>query len=121
MLAELFNEIEKDGRRPSQLMITRAAFYSKDENEPHNPMAYGLLLMMPAVYRLWAECRLKRLQPWIAQWAHPSMYAGVEGKEVRMRLMRWRWRRNSPGSRRSITVEERPVYTSASFTLLGRW
>ena len=36
--------------------------------------------MLPSVYRLWARTRIAHLQPCIAKWAMPEMYAGIEGQ-----------------------------------------
>ena len=36
--------------------------------------------MLPAIYRMWSKTRLGHLAPWIAEWALPEMYAGVEGR-----------------------------------------
>ena len=55
--------------------------------------------MLPSPYRLYAEIRLKHLQPWIVEWVTPEIYAGVEGQgaadaayetSVRMELRRLR-------------------------------
>ena len=58
----------------------RAAFMAKDEEDNLNTLAYRVLLMLPSIYRLWGITRLAHLQPWIAEWAMPEMYSGVEGQ-----------------------------------------
>ena len=51
---------------------------AKDENDLLNPLAYRVLLMLPAVYRMCSRTRLAHLQPWIEEWSTPEMYAGIE-------------------------------------------
>ena len=79
-LADLLNDIEKGAPWPEQLTAARAAFLSKDPNDELNPLAYRLLLMLAALYRMWSKTRLRHLGPWIAEWTLPEMYAGVEGR-----------------------------------------
>ena len=79
-LADLFNIIEKGGRWPQQMEKARAAFMAKDEDDPLNPLAYPVLLMLPSAYFLWTRTRLRHMQPWVAQWATDEMFAGVEGQ-----------------------------------------
>ena len=76
-LAELLNIIEEGVKWPTQMETARAAFMAKDLDNALNPLAYRVLLMLPAVYRLWARTRPKHLQPWIDDWAMPEMYAGI--------------------------------------------
>ena len=45
-----------------------------------DPLAYRVLLMLASVYRLWEKIRLAQLQPWIALWALPKIYAGIRGQ-----------------------------------------
>ena len=78
--AELLNMIEEGAEWPEQLKVAGAAFLSEDPKERLDPLEYRVLLMLPAVYRLWSKTRLRHLQPWVAAWAEPDMYAGVEGK-----------------------------------------
>ena len=52
---------------------------AKDERDLLDPLAYRVLIMLSAVYSLWARTRLSHLQPWVAQWTTPEMFAGVEG------------------------------------------
>ena len=79
-LAEMFNCIEDGANWPTQMNESRAAFMSKDEDDEWNPLAYRVLLMLPAIYRLWGRTRLAHLQPWVAEWTTPEMFAGVEGQ-----------------------------------------
>ena len=64
----------------SQMFKTRAAFMAKDKDGKRNPLAYGVLLMVPATYSLLVETRLRHLRPWIDGWAMPEMSARVEGR-----------------------------------------
>ena len=53
---------------------------SKDAFKDKDPLAYRVLLMMPAVCRLWGRLRLQHLAPLIKAWELPEMYAGTGGK-----------------------------------------
>ena len=64
-LAEMLNLIEEGAEWPKQMKTARAAFLPKDDECLLNPEAYRVLLMLPAVYRLWARTRLKHLEPWV--------------------------------------------------------
>ena len=44
-----------------------------------NPMAYRILKITSALYRLWATLRMQHLEKWISTWADPAMFAGVSG------------------------------------------
>ena len=79
-LAELLNMVEEGADWPEQLKVARATFLPKNPEERFDPLEYRVLLMLPAVYRLWSKTRRGHLQPWVAAWAEPEMYAGVEGK-----------------------------------------
>ena len=76
----MLNCIEKGAKWPTQLNGPRVAFMSKDEDDELDPLAYRVLLMLPAVYRMWARTRLAHMQPWIADWTTPEMFAGVQGQ-----------------------------------------
>ena len=78
-LAELLNLIENEGRWPTEMLTARAAFLAKDEGDAMEPLAYRVLLMLPATYRLWAKVRLQHLQPWMQGWVCEEMFAGVPG------------------------------------------
>ena len=79
-LAEMLNMVEEGAEWPEQLGKARAAFLSKSPEDVLNPLEYRVLLMLPATYRMWSKTRLRHLQPWVAAWAEPEMFAGVEGK-----------------------------------------
>ena len=53
---------------------------AKEEGIALGPLSYRVLTMLPASYRLYAKIRLKHLQPWIAEWVTPEIYAGGEGQ-----------------------------------------
>ena len=42
-------------------------------------LSYRILLITPALYRIWARMRLKQLDPWIDTWATNTMFAGRKG------------------------------------------
>ena len=76
-LAKLLNMVE-DGRPwPDGLQHSKAAYLSKDQNRTDDPLAYRVLMILPASYRRWGTLRLKHLQPWTEKWGLPEMYAGV--------------------------------------------
>ena len=79
-LAEMLNMVEEGAEWPEQLRVARAAFLSKNPEERLDPLEHRVLLMLPSTYRLWSKTRLRHLQPWVAAWAEPEMFAGVEGK-----------------------------------------
>ena len=62
------------------MLHTRAVFMGKDPEKDKDPPAYRILLMMPAVYRLWSRTRLAHLAPWIDGWDLPVIFAGTAGK-----------------------------------------
>ena len=78
-LAILRNTIESGAKWPDALRDARAAFLPKDMDDPTNPLADRVLLIMPTLYRRWASVRLKQLLPWTKQWGLEDMVAGVEG------------------------------------------
>ena len=79
-LAVMLNMIEAGTPWPEDIMKARAAFLATDSEDEQNPAAYRVLLMLSAVYRLWSKTRLLHMQPWVASWALPEMYAGIEGR-----------------------------------------
>jgi len=44
---------------------------------PAEPGGIRVLLMLPAVYRLWARARLKHLETWVLAWGMEEMFSGV--------------------------------------------
>ena len=42
-------------------------------------MAYRILKITSALYRLWTTLRVQHLEQWISTWADPAMFAGVAG------------------------------------------
>ena len=79
-LAILLNIIEDGAPWPEQMTTARAAFLPKEEEHFLEPDAYRVLLMLPAVYRLWARTRLGHLEPWTRMWAMEEMFSGVPGQ-----------------------------------------
>ena len=76
-LATMLNLVEGGCEWPTHLRKARAAFLAKDPGNPHDPLAQRLLLMLPAVYRLWGRVRLRQLSSWAAAWDSPESYAGT--------------------------------------------
>ena len=79
-LAQMLNCVEAGSNWPSQMNESRAAFMAKDEEDELNPLAYRVLLMAPSIYRMCARAFAAHLQPWIAQWTTPEIFAGMEGQ-----------------------------------------
>ena len=76
-LADMLNVIEEQKVWPKEMLKVRAAFMAKDVQKDKDPLAYRVLLMMPAVYRLWAKVRLSHLAPWINLWDMEEIFAGA--------------------------------------------
>ena len=79
-MAEMLNEIENGKKWLKQMNIARAAFLPTEELCSMEPLEYRVLLMLPGIYRMWANVRLLHLAPWVKLWQLEGMYAGVEGK-----------------------------------------
>eukprot|EP00973_Karenia_brevis_P034687 4786751-Karenia_brevis.AAC.1 len=75
----MFDLIEKGSHWPKQTLHSRASLLSKNPDRPFHALEYRLLLIMPAIYRLWAKTRLRHLQPWASTWITPHMHAGRAG------------------------------------------
>lgn len=54
-LADMVNIIEQGAAWPEALLSAQAAFLAKDANDVLNPLAYGVLLMLPSIYPTWAR------------------------------------------------------------------
>ena len=78
-IAALLNLVEEGAPWPEDLLKGKAAFLSKDAERTDDPLAYRVLLILPAIYRRWASARLHELKQWIAEWQLDGMYAGIEG------------------------------------------
>ena len=80
-LTNLLNMIEEGANWPDQLCAARAVSLAKTQPPSTDDVfKYRLLLMLSAVYRLWARMRLHDVSPWIAAWDLEEFYAGVPGK-----------------------------------------
>eukprot|EP00969_Alexandrium_andersonii_P119308 5274647-Alexandrium_andersonii.AAC.1 len=79
-LAMMFQAIERGCGWPEQLLIGRALYLGKGQNDTGCPCNYRVLSILSHVYRKWAVLRLKALESWIAGWAEDGMFAGVKGK-----------------------------------------
>ena len=73
-------KILEEGRWPEVMKNARAAFLAKELDKGLDPLAYRVLLMLPAVYLLWGRTRLNHLGPWVAGWDLEEIYAGTKGK-----------------------------------------
>ena len=58
----------------------KAAFLVKDPKKVEDPLSYRVLLILSGIYRRWASLRLRQMDDWVAQWALPEMFAGVQGR-----------------------------------------
>ena len=78
-LAEWYKAIEATRTWPEEITKARAVFLAKDLSDAGNPMAYRILKITSALYRLWASVRIQNLEGWILKWADYAMLAGVPG------------------------------------------
>ena len=79
-LANLLNEIEAGLPWPTATNQAKAAFLSKHPTPSTDPLGYRVLLILPVVYRRWANARLYDLREWVDQWfPEGSMFAGAPG------------------------------------------
>ena len=79
-IANLLNLIEEGAEWPKQMCTARAAFLVKEVDGDMDPLSYRVLLMLPSIYRLWAQVGLQHVQPWIKQWDLDEICAGTKGK-----------------------------------------
>ena len=54
----------------------------KDPDDPADPMAYRVLKITSALYRLWAGVRLHHMRPWVQSWDDPALLAGTQGRSA---------------------------------------
>ena len=76
-LALLFNLIEDGAEWPACTNHARAAYLSKDPDNADDPLAYRVLLILPAFYRLYGTVRLRSMQEWADSWSMAEMSAGA--------------------------------------------
>eukprot|EP00973_Karenia_brevis_P036968 5096348-Karenia_brevis.AAC.1 len=57
-LARLLDLVEFGAPWPSATLHAKAVLLSKDRLKPYSPLDYRILMVMPAVYRIWAKARL---------------------------------------------------------------
>ena len=76
-LATMLNHIENGKPWPEGMQHSKAAYLSKDHKKADDPLAYRVLMVLPAAVRLWGTHRLAHLQPWTEQWGMDEMFAGV--------------------------------------------
>lgn len=76
-LAELLNLVEQGSGWPKQMTQARAVYMPKDADKERDPLAYRVVLILPAVYRLWARVRLAHITPRVDGWDLDCIYAGT--------------------------------------------
>ena len=80
-LVALLNMVEEGEPWPRGVREARAVTLAKTSPpSAEDPFQYRLLLMLPALYRLWARMRLYDMEAWIETWGLPEMFAGVPRK-----------------------------------------
>ena len=75
-IAVMFNKIEEGYPWPEGSEHVRAAYLAKDANRSADPLAYRVLMLLPAMNRVWGSMRLKHLRPWTDSWGMSEFYAG---------------------------------------------
>ena len=45
-------------------------------------MAYRVIKITSALYRLWAGVRLRHMRPWVQGWDDPALLAGTQGRSA---------------------------------------
>ena len=78
-LARWFNKVEEICKWPEDQKRTRAVLLSKDPAKAGDPMAYRMIKITSALYRIWGAVRMKDLDKWIERWTDPAFFAGVPG------------------------------------------
>ena len=66
-LARFYSQLETTQHWPTSTTTARAVFLSKDTSDAASPMAYRILKITSALYRLWASVRVKNIEKWILQ------------------------------------------------------
>ena len=82
VLAQFFGALENGAPWPSAMVRVRAVLLPKDPDDPADPMAYRVLKITSAIYRLWAGTRLYQMRPWVQTWDHPALVAGTQGRSA---------------------------------------
>ena len=68
LLAEMLNALELGAPLPDQTLHARAAYLANDAGVLGDPLGYGVLLIMPFIYRRWAATHTSKLPS-----AHPRI------------------------------------------------
>ena len=76
-IAEMLNLIEAGRPWPDGMLHAKAAYLVKDPKRTDDPLAYRVLMVLPAVNRRWGTHRLQDLQPWTEKFAMNEIYAGI--------------------------------------------
>eukprot|EP00969_Alexandrium_andersonii_P357585 15449150-Alexandrium_andersonii.AAC.1 len=75
----MLQAIEGGMQWPGQLRQARCAYLAKTEQPSEEALDFRGLLILPAIYRLWARLRLRQLTPWIESWAPPPNFLLASG------------------------------------------
>ena len=78
-LASFYDLIEQTGEWPTQQTITRAIFLNRNPHDAENPMAYRIIKVTSALYRVWGSVRMRDLGPWVDTWRTGAFFSGVPG------------------------------------------
>eukprot|EP00969_Alexandrium_andersonii_P049739 2182842-Alexandrium_andersonii.AAC.1 len=79
-LARLFVSIEQGLPWPKALVVGRCAILAKSPGNYTDPMAFRLLTILPAAYRLWARARVWQLSEWACAVCPAEAHAGAMGR-----------------------------------------
>ena len=64
---------------PEQLSQASAHLLQKPESKEFDPLIFRVLMVSPAIYRLWAKIRLHHVSGWAEARHLPQMLAGKAG------------------------------------------
>ena len=67
-IVDRLNAIEEGTKSPVCMTETRAVFLNKHPEDAANPLAYRIMKITSAIYRQWANTRLKDLEGWVSMW-----------------------------------------------------
>eukprot|EP00969_Alexandrium_andersonii_P205669 9087945-Alexandrium_andersonii.AAC.1 len=65
---------------PTDLVRVKCVYLAKGDTFAGDPLQYRGLLVMAALYRLWARSRLFHLDRWVRDLMPEQAHAGVKGK-----------------------------------------
>ena len=82
-LLALLQAVEQGSPWPQQLLLSKAAFVSKEGAEPHvaqSPLGYRILSILPTLYRVWGSIKAHQLRDWAKTWDPGGIFSGVPAK-----------------------------------------